>query len=88
MDKKTKKLAGVAFGSMLLAATAVGTAHAEHHEGGGAKSGECHGINACKGQGACGGKGHGCAGKNECKGQGWLKMTKAECDEKGGTFKE
>jgi len=49
--------------------------------------GECHGVNACKGQGACGGEGHSCAGKNACKGQGWLEMTKADCDAKGGTFK-
>lgn len=49
--------------------------------------GECHGINSCKGQGACGGKGHSCAGKNSCKGQGWLKMNESTCKEKGGTFK-
>ena len=50
--------------------------------------GECHGINACAGHGACGGEGHSCAGKNSCKGKGWVKMDKAECDKKGGTFKE
>jgi hypothetical protein len=49
--------------------------------------GECHGMNSCKGTGACGGKGHSCAGLNECKGQGWLKMTKKACEEKKGTFK-
>ena len=53
-----------------------------------AVEGECHGINACKGQGACGGKTHSCAGKNECKGQGWLKTTEKECAEKKGTFKK
>ena len=52
-----------------------------------ATMGECHGINSCKGQGACGGKGHSCAGKNSCKGKGWLKMSKADCEEKSGTFK-
>ncbi len=50
--------------------------------------GECSGVNACKGQGECGGKGHECAGKNECKGQGWKKMTMSECNEKGGRFKD
>lgn len=49
--------------------------------------GECHGVNACKGQGECGGAGHACAGKNSCKGQGWLKLSKADCDQKGGKFK-
>ena len=49
--------------------------------------GECHGVNACKGKGDCGGKGYSCAGKNSCKGKGWIKLSKAECDEKGGKFK-
>jgi hypothetical protein len=50
-------------------------------------AGECWGVNACKGQGACGGVGHECAGQNECKGQGWLTLTKPQCDERGGKFK-
>ena len=51
--------------------------------------GECHGVNECKGKGACGGKeGHSCAGKNSCKGKGWLSMTKKECKDKKGTFKK
>ena len=49
--------------------------------------GECTGINACKGQGECGGVGHGCAGKNACKGQGWTSATQDDCKTKGGTFK-
>ncbi|MBV6492032.1 MAG: hypothetical protein LDLANPLL_00021 [Turneriella sp.] len=52
-----------------------------------AKYGECHGINACKGQGECGSKDHACGGMNACKGQGWKKMTAAECKAKKGTFK-
>jgi uncharacterized membrane protein len=44
----------------------------------------CDGINACKGQGACAGGGHGCAGKNGCKGQGFTKTSKEECKAKGG----
>lgn len=49
--------------------------------------GECWGVNACKGQGACGGVGTECAGQNNCKGQGWLSLSKSECDEKNGKFK-
>ena len=49
--------------------------------------GECWGVNACKGQGACGGAGHECAGQNACKGQGWLSLTKPECDGRNGKFK-
>ena len=50
--------------------------------------GECHGVNSCKGTGACGGKeGHSCAGQNKCKGQGWLKMSQVDCVAKNGTFK-
>ncbi len=48
---------------------------------------KCLGINACKGQAQCGGApgGHACAGQNECKGKGWLKVSQAECQQKGGT---
>lgn len=52
-----------------------------------AAEGECHGVNACKGKGDCGGDGYSCAGKNSCKGKGWLKLSKSDCDAKGGTFK-
>lgn len=48
----------------------------------------CEGINACKGQGACAGGGHGCAGKNACKGQGRMKTTAADCTAKGGKVAE
>lgn len=49
----------------------------------------CTGINACKGTGECGGKGHSCAGQNACKGQGWVKAASAqECTDKGGTVAE
>ncbi|MBI3288729.1 MAG: hypothetical protein HYZ74_04345 [Elusimicrobia bacterium] len=51
------------------------------------KKGECWGVNACKGQGACGGVGHECAGQNACKGQGWLSLTKADCSARNGKFK-
>jgi uncharacterized membrane protein len=50
-------------------------------------TGECHGVNSCKGQGECGGAGHSCAGKNSCKGQGWIKLSKVTCETKGGKFK-
>jgi uncharacterized membrane protein len=39
----------------------------------------CYGVNACKGVGDCGGKGHSCSGKNSCKGQGYLEMSKDLC---------
>lgn len=39
----------------------------------------CYGINACKGVGDCGGKGHACAGKNSCQGQGFLTLEKETC---------
>lgn len=47
---------------------------------------QCAGVNACKGQGECGGKGHDCAGKNGCKGAGWVhQATEADCITAGGT---
>ncbi len=42
--------------------------------------GQCHGINSCKGKGACEGVGHTCAGKNDCEGKAWLKMSKSTCE--------
>ena len=39
----------------------------------------CYGINACKGKGDCGGKGHSCAGQNACRGKGYLKLDKETC---------
>jgi uncharacterized membrane protein len=47
----------------------------------------CYGINACKGTGECGGKGHSCAGKNACKGAGVVMTSSAdECTQKGGSL--
>jgi uncharacterized membrane protein len=45
---------------------------------------KCHGVNSCKGTGACSGAGHGCAGKNACKGQGFVEMSKDDCIKQGG----
>lgn len=56
----------------------------------------CHGVNSCKGSGACAGKVDACSGKdgcnaeikcaghNSCKGKGLVKLTKKECLDKGG----
>ena len=45
---------------------------------------KCTGVNECKGKGACGNEAHSCAGKNECKGKGWIKISKSDCETKGG----
>lgn len=79
--KKTYLVAAAVSG-MIAAAGCTSTQTA-----GDASLGQCHGINACKGEGDCGGKNHGCAGKNSCKGKGWKKMSQEDCDAKGGTFK-
>ncbi len=52
-----------------------------------ADMGECHGVNSCKGQSACGGKGHSCAGKNADQAEGVHKMTKTDCDAMNGAVK-
>jgi hypothetical protein len=44
----------------------------------------CDGINGCKGQGTCAGKGHACGGQNGCKGQGHTKTSADNCKAKGG----
>jgi hypothetical protein len=89
MTKTNKTLMTAALGGLMLAAT-ISTASAEEKAAGtasGEKMGECHGINACKGTGACHGAGNTCAGTNACKGKGWIKATKADCEAKGGQFK-
>jgi hypothetical protein len=81
-------------GAFLAAAVAglfvASAASADHH--GDAKKGEemvkCKGVNECKGKSDCHTAKSSCAGHNECKGKGWKKMTKAECEEKGGTVAE
>ena len=83
MDKKTA-LMGAALAA-LVAAAGCNKSGMKTASGDTAK-GECHGVNACKGQGECGGPGHGCAGKNTCKGQGWVTKTASDCKTLGGTF--
>ncbi len=89
-----KKLSGIALASAaatLLLAGCGGdsdtSAKVEKAAASGAKVAEvkCSGINSCKGKGACGAATHSCAGQNSCKGKGWVKVSKADCDAKGGT---
>jgi len=80
MSKKALILAAVS----TLALTASGCASKTSSTA----MGQCHGVNACKGEGACGGKTHDCAGKNSCKGKGWIKMIKGKCESIGGTYKK
>lgn len=81
--EKRKTLAAAALAGLTLAAGCAGGRRA----GATAEApGQCHGVNACKGQGECGGVGHACAGKNACKGQGWIGLTRAACERRGGTF--
>lgn len=69
MTRSTHKLLLLSAVTGLLAASAVGVPNPAAAEGDQVK---CYGANKCKGQGACGGKGHSCAGENACKGQGWI----------------
>lgn len=46
----------------------------------------CYAVNECAGQTHCDVAGKwDCGGNNDCCGKGWLYLTKAECDEKGGS---
>jgi len=82
MNKTTNLLVGAAIAG-ILSASGAGVLDAKPKQA----KGECHGINGCKGQGDCGGKGYSCAGQNSCKGKGWLSMTEKECKDKKGEFK-
>ncbi len=83
-ESKTAKVLLASAVAGLLAAGSLATPARAAEEG----KVKCYGVNACKGQGACGGKGHSCAGKNACKGQGYLEMSKDECLKKGGRLTE
>jgi hypothetical protein len=49
----------------------------------------CYGVNECSGQTACDVAGKwDCAGNNDCKGKGWIHITKADCDDQGGSQDE
>ena len=72
--QKHQALIAAAVACFLAAAGTVSMVSSARAEGA-----ECYGVNACKGTGECGGKGHSCAGKNECAGQGWLKIEKDTC---------
>lgn len=82
MEKKT-----LLMGTALAALAMTGCSGMGAKSDGGMSSVECHGVNACKGTGECGGVGHGCAGQNACKGKGWIKKSADECKAMGGTFK-
>lgn len=84
---KTSLVAAAITGLMMTSVGCSSTQKGATSSGGDMAQGQCHGVNACKGHGECGGAGHACAGKNSCKGKGWVKMSKADCTEKGGEFK-
>ena len=89
MDRKTT-VAAAALAALALGACAKNGSMASSNGSAPAAmdaKGECWGVNACKGQGACGGVGHECAGQNACKGKGWVSLSKTECDGRQGTFK-
>lgn len=92
MKSTTKALLGAAMSTLIAGAAQAADAttkpaDAATSPAGEAVKGQCHGVNACKGKGECGGAGASCAGSNACKGKGWQHMTEADCKAKGGTFK-
>jgi hypothetical protein len=75
-------LIATAIAGMFVAGTAMG---GDHKKAEGGEKVKCHGVNECKGKSGCHTADNSCAGQNSCKGKGWVKMTKKECEEKGGT---
>ncbi len=71
-DKKSALLAASVAGLMAVTGFALSSPVAY------AEGVHCYGVNACKGTGDCGGKGHSCAGKNACKGQGYKSVESKE----------
>jgi len=84
--KGTKGVLIASAAASLILAGAV-LARADEQKSGGDMV-HCAGVNACKGQAACGGAGNSCAGQNSCKGKGWIETSKDECAKKGGKVVE
>jgi uncharacterized membrane protein len=77
--KETKKralLAASMAGLLAMTSTVVAPTPARAEDAGAVP---CYGVNACKGTGDCGGKGHSCAGQNGCKGEGYISLPKDTC---------
>ncbi len=77
--EKVKGMALAAAAAAMLAGAPIGAMAGD-------AEGKCLGANSCKGKSACATATNACAGQNSCKGQGFLKMTKTDCTEAGGTF--
>ncbi len=77
--KKNKMIAASVAGLIAMGTMGIAVANAE----GGALV-PCYGVNACKGAGDCGGKGHACAGKNACKGAGVVNVPADACTKIAG----
>ena len=78
------KIAGLvlAAGAATVFALAPVAATAAHHS---SKSVACMGVNTCKGHSSCKTANNACKGQNSCKGKGVVDMSKAACDQVGGT---
>jgi len=76
MENKKKKAILAASVAGLMAASMFGSPAVKAAD---VELESCYGINACKGTGACGGKGYSCAGNNACKGQGFIEVPKGSC---------
>lgn len=81
-----RKLSGATLA--LAAATVFAAAGCANTPSASTASGNCAGINACKGQSACKTANSACKGQNACKGNGIVKMSKAECTSAGGNFSD
>lgn len=80
-SKKKKLIAASVAGLIAMAGSVIipGVSYAANEH--------CYGINACKGIGSCGGKGHSCAGMNACKGQGYVDVPEGTCSKiEGGSL--
>ena len=80
-----KSGAAVAAAAFALAVTGAGIAAPSGAQAQDAKI-QCMGVNSCKGHSDCKTASSSCKGLNACKGQGFLELTKAECDQQGGSY--
>ena len=78
----TKKFAMASAAATLLL---TGYAQAEGEKTASEAKIHCGGVTSCKGTSDCKTAENSCKGQNGCKGEGFKRLTRAECDAKGGT---
>jgi uncharacterized membrane protein len=82
----SKSAVSFAAAAALIALSGASLSSPAMAKGSHAKTVECFGVNACKGQSDCKSASHDCKGQNDCKGQGFKNESAKQCKADGGSL--